>query len=373
MASKEAIQLTQGYLPPPPQFTTNAIHYGQEPEQWQSMSITPMISTSAVYKQISPGKNHGYIYTRMDNPSRHGLEQVVGKLDGAKYSIAVSSGMAAVAVIAHLLKTGDHILVEENIYGGTYHYFNDFCKKMGTQISDADFTNPSEVIKKLCQNTKRPLELGADIAMCAGTKYINGHSDVLIGFISMNRDDLHKELRKLQGSIGAVPSPFDCFLCNRGLKTLELRMKRHFQNAMEVALFLQSYPGVQNILYPGLPSHPQYELMKKQCGGCSGVISFFIEGDGNTASVFLQNLRMISIAVSFGGYESVAEQPIKMFPKSDDSNEIDFRLHYVFRGQMPMLPNLIRLAVGLEDVKDIIADLQQALDNALRVGSKKGK
>nr|XP_014352511.1 PREDICTED: cystathionine gamma-lyase-like isoform X1 [Latimeria chalumnae] len=209
--------------------------------------------------------------------------------------------------------------------------------------------------------------------MYSGTKYINGHSDVLIGFISMNRDDLHKELRKLQAGIGAVPSPFDCFLCNRGLKTLELRMKRHFQNAVEVALFLQSYPGVQSVLYPGLPSHPQYELMKKQCGGCSGVISFFIEGDGNTASVFLQNLRMISIAVSFGGYESVAEQPNKMLPKPDDSNEIDFKLHYVFQGQVPMQLNLIRLAVGLEDVKDIIADLHQALDKALHVGSKKGK
>ncbi|XP_030919626.1 cystathionine gamma-lyase [Geospiza fortis] len=202
---------------------------------------------------------------------------------------------------------------------------------------------------------QRPLSLGADICMSSASKYINGHSDVLMGLVSVNRDDLYERLKFLQNSLGAVPSPFDCFLCNRGLKTLHIRMKLHFHNGLAVAKFLETHPRVEKVLYPGLPSHPQYEVMKKQCTGVSGMVSFYIKGEKRNAIAFLEKLEVFTLGFSLGGFESLAEHPATMTHAKMD---VKVREH------LGITDTLIRLSVGLEDEVDLVQDLQQALEDA---------
>ncbi|GAA6076243.1 cystathionine gamma-lyase, partial [Tachysurus ichikawai] len=268
--------------------------------------------------------------------------------------VALASGLAATTTIVHMLKAGDGIVCMNDVYGGTNRYFNKIAAVIGYDVSFADFTkldqlkaalkpktkllwietptNPtmkvvdikscSEIVHEynkdimvVVDNTfmsayfQRPLALGADMCMYSATKYMNGHSDVVMGLISVNRPDLYEKLKYLQNALGAVPSPFDCYLCNRGLKTLHLRMKQHFSNAMAVAKFLEADPRVEKVIYPGLPSHPQHELVKRQSTGCPGMITFYIKGKLEHATAFLKNLKLFSLAESLGGYESLAEHP----------------------------------------------------------------
>ncbi|KAL6458038.1 hypothetical protein MHYP_G00332680 [Metynnis hypsauchen] len=381
-------------------FATDAIHVGQEPEQWSSMAIVPPISLSTTFKQYGPGKHAGFEYSRSGNPTRNCLEKAVAALDGAKYCVALASGLAATVTITHMLKSGDGIVCMSDVYGGTNRYFRRVAAEIGYDASFADFTNLEVLKAALKPNTKmlwietptnptmkvvdiqacsdvaheyskniivvvdntfmsayfqRPLALGADICMYSATKYMNGHTDVVMGLISVSREDLYERLKFLQNALGGVPSPFDCYLCNRGLKTLHLRMKQHFKNALVAAKFLEADPRVEKVIFPGLPSHPQHELMKKQCTGCPGMITFYIKGKLEHATTFLSNLKLFALAESLGGYESLAEHPAIMTHASVPENE---------RMELGISDTLIRLSVGLEDEEDIIADLAQALSAA---------
>ncbi|XP_023788008.1 cystathionine gamma-lyase-like [Cyanistes caeruleus] len=325
-----------GFLPPFERFATHAIHVGQEPEQWSSWAVVPPITLSTVFKQEAPGKNKGYEYTRFGNPNRHVLETVAAALDGANYCLAFSSGMGAILNICHLLKTGDKIVSMDEVYEGTRELFEKIKEEYNLKVDYVDCTDLKELEAAITPDTKlvwletptnptlkvidiqacadvahrqpgvllavdnsfmsayfqRPLSLGADICVSSATKYMNGHSDVLMGLVSVNRDDLYERLKFLQIPLGAVPSPFDCFLCNRGLKTLHIRMKLHFHNGLAVAEFLESRPRVEKVIYPGLPSHPQYHVMQKQCTGCPGMITFYIKGEKENAVAFLKSLKV---------------------------------------------------------------------------------
>ncbi|XP_056132100.1 cystathionine gamma-lyase-like [Lampris incognitus] len=381
-------------------FATEAIHVGQEPEQWKSMAVVPPISLSTTFKQSSPGNHAGFEYSRSGNPTRNCLENAVAALDGAKHCLALASGLAATLTITHLLKAGDGIVCMDDVYGGTNRYFQKIVSQLGVDVSFADCTKVDILQAALKPNTKlvwietptnptmkvvdikacadmvhkqnkdivvvvdntfmsayfqRPLALGADICMYSATKYMNGHSDVVMGLVSVNREDLYERLKFLQNALGAVPSPFDCFLCNRGLKTLHLRMERHFTNAMAAAKFLEGDCRVDRVIFPGLPSHPQYEIMRKQCTGCPGMIAFYIKGELEHATVFLSSLKLFAVAESLGGYESLAEHPAIMTHASVPERE---------RVVLGISDTLIRLSVGLEDESDIIGDLDQALNAA---------
>ncbi|XP_017335186.1 cystathionine gamma-lyase [Ictalurus punctatus] len=389
-----------GFCPEFRSFATDAIHAGQEPEQWSSMAVVPPISLSTTFKQFSPGNHAGFEYSRSGNPTRNCLEKAVAALDGAQHCISLASGLAATMTIVHMLKAGDGILCMNDVYGGTNRYFKRIAAEIGYDVSFADFSKLDVLKAALKPNTKllwietptnptmkvldikacseitheynkdiivvvdntfmsayfqRPLALGADICMYSATKYMNGHSDVVMGLISVNHMGLYEKLKYLQNALGAVPSPFDCYLCNRGLKTLHLRMKQHFRNALAVAKFLEADPRVDKVIFPGLPSHPQYELMKRQCSGCPGMITFYIKGKLEHATSFLSNLKLFALAESLGGYESLAEHPAIMTHASVPEEQ---------RRELGITDTLIRLSVGLEDEEDIIADLDQALGAA---------
>ncbi|XP_053549332.1 cystathionine gamma-lyase [Bombina bombina] len=389
----------QGYLEGFKHFATQAIHEGQEPEQWTSLAVVPPISLSTTFKQHAPGQHAGYEYSRSGNPTRNCLEKAVAALDGAKYCLAYASGLAATLNIVHLLKTGDQVICTSDVYGGTNRYFRRVASEMGLKVNFVDCsdlkcleaaitpdtklvwietpTNPklsvidiqgcADLVHKdkdiilAVDNTfmsayfQRPLSLGADICMYSATKYMNGHSDVVMGLVSVNCDKLYERLKFLQNAIGAIPSPFDCYLCNRGLKTLHLRMKQHFQNGLAVAKFLEKDPRVDAVIFPGLPSHPQYELTRRQCTGVPGMITFYVKGNLEHATIFLQSLKVFALAESLGGYESLAEHPAIMTHASVPEKD---------RAVLNISDTLIRLSVGLEDIEDLIADLDQALSAA---------
>ncbi|KAK9404150.1 cystathionine gamma-lyase [Crotalus adamanteus] len=397
---ESAKKSSSGFLPPFQHFATQAIHVGQEPEQWSSLAVVPPISLATTFKQHAPGQHSGFEYSRCGNPTRDCLEKAVAALDGAKYCLAYASGLAATVNIAHLLKAGDTVICTDDVYGGTNRYFRRIATDMGLKAVFVDCTklecleaaitpetklvwietptNPmlkvvdiqgcANIVRKhkgvilVVDNTfmsayfQRPLSLGADICMYSATKYMNGHSDVVMGLVSLNNDELHEKLRFLQYSIGAIPSPFDCYLCNRGLKTLPIRMKQHFRNALTVAQYLESDPRVEKVIFPGLQSHPQYDLMQRQCTGCPGMISFYIKGNLENASRFLKNLKLFTLAESLGGYESLAEHPAIMthasVPKED-------------REALGISDTLIRISIGLEDSEDLLEDLDQALKAAI--------
>uniref|UniRef100_A0A2K5RA85 Cystathionine gamma-lyase n=1 Tax=Cebus imitator TaxID=2715852 RepID=A0A2K5RA85_CEBIM len=346
---------SHGFLPRFQHFATQAIHVGQEPEQWTSRAVVPPISLSTTFKQEAPGQHSGFEYSRSGNPTRNCLERAVAALDGAKYSLAFASGLAATVTITHLLKAGDQIICMDDVYGGSNRYFRQVASEFGLKISFVDCSKIKLLEAAITPETKRPLALGADICMCSATKYMNGHSDVVMGLVSVNSERLHDRLRFLQNSLGAVPSPIDCYLCNRGLKTLHLRMEKHFKNGMAVAQFLESNPLVEKVIYPGLPSHPQHELAKRQCTGCTGMVTFYIKGTLQHAEIFLKNLKLFTLAESLGGYESLAELPAIMTHSSVPKKDRDV---------LGISDTLIRLSVGLEDEKDLLDDLDQALKAA---------
>ncbi|XP_038268013.1 cystathionine gamma-lyase isoform X2 [Dermochelys coriacea] len=359
---------------------------------WDSVGL----GSAAGLRHETARKALGFEYSRSGNPTRNCLEKAVAALDGAKYCLAYASGLAATMNIAHLLKVGDTVICMDDVYGGTNRYFKKVASKMGLKITFVDCsklecleaaitpdtklvwletpTNPTlkiidiqgcaDVIHKhkdiilVVDNTfmsayfQRPLSLGADICMYSATKYMNGHSDVVMGLVSVNCDGLYERLKFLQNALGAVPSPFDCYLCNRGLKTLQIRMKQHFHNALAVAQYLESNPRVERVIYPGLPSHPQHKLMKRQSTGCPGMVTFYIKGSLEHAEIFLKNLKLFALAESLGGYESLAEHPAIMTHASVPEEE---------REVLGINDTLIRLSIGLEDAQDILEDVEQAL------------
>jgi len=381
-------------------FDTKAVKLGYKPDVSNNYSLMPPIGLSSTFEQDDPSSHRGFLYSRHDNPSRQILEKGLAVLEDAKYSLCFSSGTSAISVIVQLLKTGDHIVSSEIIFGGTYRYFDKIARRAGITTTYVDATDPKNVENALQTNTRlvfletpsnplvslcdiariaevvhkrqdilfavdntfltsyyqRPLELGADISVYSVTKYLNGHTDVLMGAMCFNSDDLYPRLRYLQNNAGVIPSPFDCYLVFRSLKTLPLRLRHQMKSCLKVAQFLESHSLVTKVLCPWLPSHPQHELAKRQTSGYTSMISFYVKGGLQETSALLKKLQIINMAGSLGGVESLAEIPSVLSHASFPVEE---------RKRMGITDNLIRLSVGLEDVDDIIADLDQALHSVL--------
>lgn len=335
-------------------FETRAIHAGCEPDAGTGAIMTPIFQTST-YVQESPGKHKGYDYSRTHNPTRTALEKNIASLEEGNYGLAFSSGMSAILTIIQLFNPGDHIICCDDVYGGTFRLFDKVLKRYKLEFDFADLTNPQSLERYTRDNTKlvwlespsnpllklidietivrtakkenifivvdntfatpffqKPLKLGADIVMHSTTKYLNGHSDVIGGALVTNNRELYDKLQFLQNAAGAVPGPFDCFLVLRGIKTLAVRMERHAENAMRIAQFLETHPKVRRVIYPGLKSHPQHGLARKQMAGFGGIITFFIKGGLEEARRFLERVRIFSLAESLGGVESLIEHPAIM-------------------------------------------------------------
>uniref|UniRef100_A0A1Q3F233 cystathionine gamma-lyase n=1 Tax=Culex tarsalis TaxID=7177 RepID=A0A1Q3F233_CULTA len=386
-----------GFRAQPKGFATKAIHVAQDPEQWNSMAVVPPISMSTTFKQHGPAQHAGFEYGRSGNPTRDVLERCLASLDNGKYGLTFSSGLGVTTTIITMLKAGDHVVAGDDLYGGTNRLLRQVAMKMNIDVDFVDTTNLAKVEAAVKPNTKlfwletptnpllkvadieavgkiahkfpgvvvvvdntflsaylqRPLDLGADVVMYSLTKYMNGHSDVIMGAAIMNDEALYERLKFLQNAAGIVPSPFDCYLVNRSLKTLALRMERHKSNSLAVAKFLEVHPKVERVLHPGLPSHPQHELAKKQTYGHSGIMSFYIKGGLEESSAFLKALQVFTLAESLGGYESLAELPSVMTHASVPAEQ---------RAWLGITDGLVRISVGLEDVEDLIVDLKQALE-----------
>lgn len=391
---------SSGCLPHFKGFSTNVIHEGQEPEQWKSNAVVPPISMSTTFKQDAPGQHKGYEYSRSGNPTRTCFESTLASLEGAKYALSFASGLGASTILMMTLKTGDHIVVSDDVYGGTNRLFTKVLTKFGLEFDLVDCTNlemfekaikpgrtkmvwletptnptmkcidikavstiahKQEGIIVVADNTfmspvfQRPLMWGADVAFASVTKYINGHSDSVMGAIATNNEDVYNQCKFLQNAMGVVPSPFDCYLANRGAKTLKVRMLQHQKNALAVATYLESHPFVERVFYPGLASHPAHELVKRQCTGFSGMVSAVLKGNLETASTFLKSLKVFSLAESLGGYESLVEHPAIMTHASVPAEQ---------RAALGIHDTFIRFSVGLEECEDLIEDINQALKTA---------
>jgi cystathionine gamma-lyase len=374
-------------------FETKVIHVGGEPDPTTGAIMPPIYQTST-YVQSSPGEHKGYEYTRSHNPTRSRLEECLASLENAKHCLVTASGLSASSLIMHMLPKGSKILCGDDVYGGTYRLFS----KVFPEIHDYKFvdttdlknlekeiesfkpaliwletpTNPllkisdiaaiSRLAKKasslvVVDNTfmspffQNPLDLGADIVLHSMTKFINGHSDVVGGAVMMNSTELRDKLFFYQNAIGPCQSPFDSWLVLRGIKTLAVRMKAHEQNAIRIADFLESHPKVERVVYPGLKSHPQHDLAKKQMKGFGGMITFFLKGGIDESRRFLENVKLFSLAESLGGVESLVDHPAIMTHAS---------IPKAVREQLGIYDNLIRLSVGIEDQEDLIQDLQTA-------------
>ncbi|MGK5081874.1 cystathionine gamma-synthase [Bdellovibrionota bacterium FG-1] len=375
-------------------FGTLAIHAGQHPDPQTGAVMTPIYQTST-YAQESPGKHRGYEYSRTDNPTRTAYQACVAALENAKHALAFSSGLATSDAILHLLKSGDHVVCCDDVYGGTFRIFDKVFTKMGIQFSFVDCSDLAKTEAAFRPNTRlfwmetptnpmlkvldiqaltalakrkgavsvvdntfmssyfqKPLNLGADIVVHSVTKYMNGHSDVVGGVLATSRPDLYEQLKFIQNAIGAVPGPQDCFLVMRGLKTLHVRMDRHAKNAMEIAHYLEKHPKIERVVYPGLESHPQHALAKKQMSGFGGMITFFMKGGLAEARTFLERVKIFTLAESLGGVESLIEHPAIMTHASIPAET---------RRELGIHDNLIRVSCGIEDVQDLIEDLKQGL------------
>jgi cystathionine gamma-lyase len=375
-------------------FGTLAIHAGQDPDPQTGAVMTPIYQTST-YAQRSPGEHTGYEYSRTDNPTRTAYQACVAALEGANHALAFSSGLATTDAILHLLVAGDHVVCCDDVYGGTFRLFDKVFRKMGIEFTFVDCvdlkkaeaaftpktkllwletpTNPMlkimdiAALAKIARDRKvttvvdntfmssyfqKPLALGADIVVHSVTKYMNGHSDVVGGILAVNDRELYDRLKFLQNAIGAVPGPQDCFLVMRGLKTLHVRMERHAQNAMAIAQYLEKHPKIERVIYPGLPSHPQHEIARRQMSGFGGMITFFIQGGLPQARTFLEKVRLFTLAESLGGVESLIEHPAIMTHASIPAET---------RKTLGIHDNLVRISCGIEDLADLKADLEQAL------------
>ena len=375
-------------------FETRAIHAGCEPDSGTGAIMTPIFQTST-YVQESPGKHKGYDYSRTHNPTRTALERNIASLEEGEYGLAFSSGMSAISAVTQLLTAGDHVICCDDVYGGTFRLFDKVLKKYNLEFDSVDLTVPQTLERHRKNNTRlvwlespsnpllklvdieaiariakkhtilvvvdntfatpffqKPLKLGADIVKHSTTKNLNGHSDVIGGSLVMKDKELYDKLQFLQNAVGAVPGPFDCFLVLRGIKTLAIRMERHAENAIKIAQFLENHPKVRKVIYPGLSSHPQHELAKKQMTGFGGIVTFFIKGGLEAARRFLERVKIFSLAESLGGVESLIEHPAIMTHAS---------LPKEVREKIGISDELIRVSVGIEHVDDLIGDLKQAL------------
>lgn len=375
-------------------FGTRAIHAGQPPEEKTGAVMTPIFQTST-YAQTSPGNHSGYEYSRTDNPTRTAYQECLAALEGGKYALAFASGLATTSCILQTLKSGDHVVCCDDVYGGTYRLFERVYRPMGIDFTFVEMTDlakfeaafkpstklvwietPTNPTLKLIDIEKvaaisrkkgaisvvdntfmsayfqKPLALGADIVMHSITKYMNGHSDVVGGALMTSDTALYDQLKFLQNAVGAVPAPMDCFLVMRGLKTLHVRMDRHAENAMKVAHFLEKHAKVERVIYPGLESHPQHALAKKQMSGFGGMITFFIKGGLPEARTFLEKVKLFTLAESLGGVESLIEHPAIMTHASVPAEN---------RKALGIHDNLVRVSVGIEDIVDLLKDLEQAL------------
>jgi len=374
-------------------FKTDCVHAGQSPEEITGAVITPVFQTST-YKQDGIGKHRGYEYARTANPTREALERNVAALEKGKFGIAYSSGMAATDTILRLFGPGDEIIVTDNVYGGTYRLFELVLKQLGYVFKFVDTSDLKQVEAALSPKTRlvflesptnpmlrvtdiravadmahargatvcvdntfmspalqNPIEMGADIVVHSTTKFLNGHSDMVGGVVIVNDEARAQKLRFLQNAVGAVPGPMDCFLALRGTKTLAVRMRQHEENARTLAAFLAQHPKLESVNYPGLPTHPQHELAKKQARGFGALISFDT-GSLENADRVLKGTRLFTLAESLGGVESLISHPASMTHGSVPQAE---------KMKLGVTPGLVRISVGIEDVEDLQADLDSAL------------
>lgn len=377
-------------------FGTKAIHAGVEPDKGTGAIMTPIFQTST-YVQASPGDHKGYEYSRTHNPTRTALQNSIAALENGKFGLCFASGMAAIDAILKLFKPGDEIISTNDLYGGSYRIFTKIFEPLGIKFHFVGMDSPSAVKSLINENTRmiwietptnpllniidiesivklardqqilvavdntfatpyiqQPLEMGADLVMHSVTKYLAGHSDVVMGAVVVNDKELADRLAFIQNSCGAVPGPQDCFLVLRGIKTLHLRMERHCQNAMDLAVFLQAHPKVEKVYYPGLSDHKGYEVAQKQMNHFGGMLSFSIKGDKlEDVKSFLEKVELFSLAESLGGVESLCGHPATMTHASIPKEE---------REKAGLKDSLIRLSVGVEDIDDLIMDLKQALE-----------
>ena len=376
-------------------FATRAIHAGQEPDPTTGAIMTPVYLTST-YVQSSPGVHKGWEYSRTHNPTRKAFENCIASLEEGQFGFAFASGCAATTTILHILKQGDHVIANDDMYGGTFRLFERVLKNDGFEFTYTNLTDPENFSRAVKPNTKmvwletptnptlklvdirkiskmakekgilvvvdntfmspyfqRPLALGADIVVHSATKYIGGHSDVVSGVAVTNRPELAEKLAFLSNSMGGIQSAFDAFMCLRSLKTLPIRMKAHATNAQAVAEFLEKHPKVEKVLYPGLKSHPQYQLAQEQMLGMGGMITFFVKGGMEGARKLLENVKIFALAESLGGVESLIEHPAIMTHASVPAD---------IRKSLGIDDSLVRLSVGIEDIEDLINDLKSALD-----------
>lgn len=375
---------------------TRGIHAGQHPDPTTGAIMMPIYATST-YVQESPGKHKGYEYSRTHNPTRQAYERCVADLENGTAAYAFSSGLATVATILDCLPSGSHIIAMDDMYGGTYRLFERVRKiSANLQFTYTDLrnisnleqairpetrmiwvetpTNPTlklvdlEAVAVLAKKKKiwtvadntfaspilqRPLDMGIDVVMHSATKYLNGHSDMIGGIAIVGQNqEIKEKLAFLQNSLGAIPSPFDCFLALRGLKTLSLRMERHCQNALIIAEWLSTHPAINKVIYPGLKNFPQYALAKKQMNGFGGMMVADIKGGLEPAKRFLERCQIFALAESLGGVESLIEHPAIMTHASIPAPR---------RAEIGITDGLVRLSVGIENVEDLINDLKQAL------------
>jgi cystathionine beta-lyase/cystathionine gamma-synthase len=380
----------------PYEFSTRSIHDGQPNDEGTGAVNVPIYQTST-FGQEMPGVNKGYVYARTGNPIRTALEECIASLeDGGKFGLAFASGMAAINNTLNLLKSGDHVVTCQDLYGGAYRIFTKLYEKFGVKFSFVDATrleniekaftpqtrmlwletpsNPllriidlagaAAIAKKkgalvVCDNTfaspylQSPFKLGTDIIIHSTTKYINGHSDVLGGAIVTASQELHDQLKFYQNAVGAVPAPMDCFLTLRGVKTLAVRMDRHCQNAKQIAEYFSKHPKIAKVYFPGLPSHPGHEIAKRQMRDFGAMVSIELKADIEETRKFTSNVELWTLAESLGGVKSLLCQPATMTHASVDP---------AMRRQVGIADGLIRLSIGLEDVRDLIRDLEQALE-----------
>ncbi|NLF82770.1 MAG: cystathionine gamma-synthase [Candidatus Gastranaerophilales bacterium] len=376
-------------------FSTKAIHKGQAADSATGATVVPIYQTST-FTQEEIGVHKGYEYSRSGNPTRAALEECLASLENGRYGLAFASGLAAESGVLSLLKPGDNVVAWGDLYGGTFRLFDKVYKPLGITFTYVDGSNLAEVAAAIKPETKlvwiesptnpllkiadiegiaiitrekkilfavdntfatpyfqRPLDLGADIVVHSTTKYIGGHSDVVGGAVIVNRDDLHQKIAFYQNAAGGIPGPFDAWLTLRGLKTLAVRMKEHEKNAFAVAVYLSKHPLVKSVYYPGLTSHPQHEVARRQMSGFGGMVSFEIDGKFEEANQFMKNLRVFSLAESLGGVESLACYPPQMTHAAIPEEE---------RRKLGITDGLIRLSVGIEDIEDLLEDIEQALN-----------
>jgi len=376
-------------------FATKAIHAGQEPDPTTGAVMTPIYQTST-YWQKAPGDNKGYEYSRGTNPTRKALENCMAALENGQFGLAFSSGMGATDAVMKLLRPGDEVITGNDLYGGSYRMFTKLYAPYGIKFHFIDLSDPENIRPYINENTKQiwvetptnptmqivdlsavakiskehkllltvdntfaspylqnPLDLGADLVMHSATKYLGGHSDVVMGALMMNDEKLYKELFFIYNATGATPGPQDCFLVLRGIKTLHLRMKAHCENGQQIAAFLKDHPKVDKVYWPGFPDHPNHDIAKKQMRDFGGMISFTLkeaslEETFRVASAF----KVFTLAESLGGVESLVNHPVTMthasIPKAD-------------RDRVGVTDNLLRLSVGVEDVEDLLEDLERVL------------